>query len=257
MIRFADGEELLSQLRLACRLEPVLGGKLDTLLAVYGAGSPLCEFWVMMGEDDTPVGAMGREGGTITLALSQETDLEELAQFLPFVGGSLVEGREPWLSRLAQSLGASWESYPVLRLTGELPPKEPASPVTSLTQVYRMLCRAQEGFEAHAPYDSWLWGFSARARLERAAAFGVFLGEELVSASSVYYQGQGIGMIGSVATLPSQRGQGFAARTVASAAQWIEQRGNQPILLAADRGLVDFYKKLGFTPWGEAGQIVL
>ena len=101
MIRFLE-RELLPRWEAACRLEPVFGGKLEALLAVYGMNSPHCDFWVALDGEGLPAGGVSREGDTLTLALSQRVDTEELTQFLAAVGGSRAEGRDPYLSFLAE-----------------------------------------------------------------------------------------------------------------------------------------------------------
>lgn len=70
----------------------MFGGKLEALLAVYGMNSPHCDFWVALDGDGLPAGGVGREGDTLTLALSQSVDTEELTQFLAAVGGQLGGG---------------------------------------------------------------------------------------------------------------------------------------------------------------------
>ena len=134
MIRFLEGE-LLPQWEAACRLEPVFGGKLEALLAVYGMNSPHCDFWVALDGDGLPAGGVGREGDTLTLALSQSVDTEELTQFLAAVGGSWAEGRDPYLSSLAERCGCAPRSAPLLEYRGPSPPWA-AREADRLTDVY-------------------------------------------------------------------------------------------------------------------------
>ena len=255
MIRFLEGE-LLPQWEAACRLEPVFGGKLEALLAVYGMNSPHCDFWVALDGDGLPAGGVGREGDTLTLALSQSVDTEELTQFLAAVGGSWAEGRDPDLSSLAERCGCAPRSAPLLEYRGPSPPWA-AREADRLTDVYRLLCASDPSFEKNAPYGPWLCGFSARVRSGRAAAFLCQEGGKPVSTASVYHLGAGYGMIGSVATLPAHQGKGYASQAVLAAAGWVMCRGAIPVLLPAGEELLPFYTHLGFSPWGEAGQFFL
>lgn len=257
MIRFLEGE-LLPQWEAACRLEPVFGGKLETLLAVYGVGSLHCGFWVVLDGDGLPVGGVAREGDTFTLALSPLADAEELAQFLAAIGGSRAEGREPFLTALAKGLGGAGHRSPLLAYRGSSPPFAPlAVEADHLTAVYRLLCAADPSFVGSAPYEPWLCGFFARVRAGRASAFLCGEGGKPVSTASVYHLGAGYGMLGSVATLPEYRGKGYASQAVLAAVAWVLRRGAVPVLLPAGEELLPFYTRLGFAPLGEAGQFFL
>ena len=254
MIRFLEGE-LLPQWEAACRLEPVFGGKLETLLAVYGVGSPHCDFWVVLDKDGSPAGGVAREGDAFTLALSPGVNAEELAQFLAAVGGSWAEGREPFLTALAKGFGCTPHSSSLLAYRGPSPPFVPlVGEADRLTDVYRVLCACDPGFEQEAPYGPWLCGFSARVRAGRASAFLCWEGGKPVSTASVYHLGAGYGMIGSVATLPEYRGKGYASQAVLAAAGWVLCQGAVPVLLPAGEGLLPFYAHLGFADTGKTGQ---
>lgn len=247
MIRYLD-REWLPALERACLLEPVYGAKLETLLAVYGVGNPLCDFWVMLDGAGAPSGAMAREDGMVTLALSPAVDLAELAGFLQITGAFGAEGREPWFTQLTEEWGRPAGRSHLLAYRGPSPPEIPR-PLDSLTPVHQLLCRADPAFDA--PHGPWLCGFSARVRAGHAAAFGRMEGGVLVSTASVYFVGRGCGMIGSVATAPQHRGKGYASQAVLDAAGWVLARGALPVLLPAGEELLPFYRRLGFSPHGE------
>ncbi|KJF81978.1 GNAT family N-acetyltransferase [Photobacterium angustum] len=59
------------------------------------------------------------------------------------------------------------------------------------------------------------------------------------------------GHIGRIAIMKAARGQGLGVKVVQALVEYAKQQGYPRVDLGAQTHAVDFYRKLGFTPYGE------
>ncbi|KPA54015.1 GNAT family acetyltransferase [Photobacterium leiognathi subsp. mandapamensis] len=59
------------------------------------------------------------------------------------------------------------------------------------------------------------------------------------------------GHIGRIAIMKAARGQGLGAKVVQALVEYAQQRGYPRVDLGAQTHAVDFYRKLGFMPYGD------
>lgn len=96
--------------------------------------------------------------------------------------------------------------------------------------------------------------------LQTGKYFGVFRGDELVSAAGVhvYSRKYGVAALGNIATAPSHRGRGLGTRVTARACKsLLADVGHVGLNVKADNhAAVSCYRKLGFEPAEDYGEFM-
>lgn len=91
-------------------------------------------------------------------------------------------------------------------------------------------------------------------QLEKGVFYGIYAGEELVSAAGTHLVSPtyGVAAVGNVFTHPAHRSQGYATRATSSVVAALLQQGVRDIILNVERtneAAVHVYKKLGFETY--------
>ncbi|HEY8741066.1 MAG TPA: GNAT family N-acetyltransferase [Candidatus Dormibacteraeota bacterium] len=101
-------------------------------------------------------------------------------------------------------------------------------------------------------YGLWTDNHQLPGQLSAGVYYGVFFGDQLVSAAGTHALSlqSGVGAIGNVLTHASHRGQGLASSTTTAVAQELFARGCEDVVLNVRQGndiALVTYQKLGFT----------
>ncbi len=240
-----------------CRVldaDPVYGGRIYTLLCCYGNDCSFCDLWLIT-RGEQPVGAISLYSSVVTLVTAPPgPDYGELADFLKVIGWQQVEGMVDAVRELAGYFpGYHRFSSQVVTYSRSLPPGE-WGPVPSsqpaYSAIYGLLCQCFEDFAQDLPYEPWVCDLSCRCRRGLAAVALVRQGEEPVSTAGIYYSAPGSTVVGGVATRPDCRGKGYARQAIYACVRLLQEQGKTPYLITAHNGLVPFYTRMGFSPYG-------
>lgn len=207
--------------------------KIAASATAYGTGKPFCMVW-RQGET-----LICRIDGNMTL-YGQDFDGDEVKSFINAVGTNTLTCSVD----AAEKLGLPFERFYVLKATKGIQTAADFSP--SCDTVYNLLSEGDDGSIALPERTSFIADLSHRTRHGTAAA--------CVYKSSVcvapYITDDGA-LICGVATEKQSRGSGFAGICVAALVNHI----NRPTFVICEPQLVPFYKKFGFTDWGENAKI--
>ena len=219
----------------ACGADP-FGCRIVTALRAYGQTGP-AEVWLQT-RGGRISAALCRVDGEVTLCAGHAAD-KELLGFLSFLGC-----RSILLPRgiLPAGWGTIAESGWVMRWRGE--PGLGAANTTAPT--VRSLFSLLTAAGLVSPDDGVYADLSHKLRHGLVRASGrVDAKGELLSCAMTVAESHGAAVIGGVATLPGQRGKGFAGELVRGMASALTAEGKQVFLFC--RGdLVSFYRRLGF-----------
>lgn len=241
MIVLAEHPELLQK---ACELFPASGTQIYGYFSRYGNGYPFCTTWLCKEEDGTVWGAFGRYNGALRLSCGELTpeQMEEIREFLGITGCVTLEASASAVHALFP--GETAKTGEVLEYRGSLPEdlSERINPSPNPDDIFLILKESDPEFAAAARYEEWLC--DAFHLCNHDAGWFCAVGKE--AAAGVNALSPNYGLIGSVATVPSARGQGYASLLTGWCVRTILERGKIPILLASDERAARLYHRLGF-----------
>lgn len=207
--------------------------KIASSIRAYGSARPFCTAWR---QDETLI---CRIDGNMTL-YGDDFDAEEMKKFISAVGAKSLSCSV----NAAERLGYPYKKYSVLRATRGMAAQADFEP--SCDEVYRLLSEGSDGDIALPERTAFIADLSHRIRHGTAIA-AVYKSAVCV----VPYMTDYGALICGVATEKSARGSGFAGMCVAGTVN----RLSRPTFVICSESVIPFYKKFGFSEWGENAEI--
>lgn len=201
--------------------------KIRSLLLAYGTNYDFCRFFT--GENVV----LAQLNGDFIISDFGETDFGELAEFLNFSGFSEIFCSEYLGLLLDKQLGVKQEIVNLMRFAGV--PEKNALEILAPADAFRII---KTGFDFD--FEMWYLDMSHRVRHGVSRLYGLD-----GAALAVQYNQNGEALISQVATLPENRGKGYARRLVSAVCAELHE--SEVFVLCEDR-LLGFYEKIGFVP---------
>ena len=245
MIVLAEHPELLQK---ACDLFPASGTQIYGYFSRYGNSYPFCTTWLCLEEDGAVWGAFGRYNGALRLSCGELTpeQIGEIREFLGITGCVTLEASASAVHALFPE--GTCKTGEVLEYHGALPTisSERINEAPNPDDIFPILKESDPEFAAAAQYEEWLC--DAFHLCNHDAGWFCTVGKE--AAAGVTALSPDYGLIGSVATVPSARGQGYASLLTGWCVRKLMERGKTPILLASDERAARLYHRIGFETTG-------
>lgn len=256
MIRFLDSEPDPGFLS-ALYYDTVTGNRIYTLYNLYGYESRNVMFWVQLDEDNAAVAVLAGDGDALHICASDNADVNELEDFIHFMGFRTVYTSANLSSVAGMSLSGTVN---VMSYTGShVRLNDLDSPMCEtprrLMDVYSLLSDCDESFAAETSLENWYAHTSLLLRRGFGHCLGLYNNGKLVSTAGVYVTGQSHAIIGGVATLPEYRGQGYAGALISHLVSIITGENRVPVVLVEDINHAAWYNSLGFIPCGETYEL--
>lgn len=215
--------------------------RITALADTYGFEQSFALFWVQRIEE-TPVAALSRIDGNLTLCCTDKADFEEISAFIGAVGFSSFTADGKALSKLGMT--ASDSSY-IVEYQGFFPiDKSGVLEDFDKRALYDLLCEC--GFEM-GDYGAFLADYCSRLN-KGTAKLAAFEEDGLLACASALFIGKKSVLLGAVATRKAARGRGLASKLVTALAD--ELKDKKVFLFCRNDGLLDFYEKIGFVKVG-------
>lgn len=251
MIVLAQDAGLLAE---ACALFPASGTQIYGYFSRYGNQYPFCTTWLCQEEDGAVWGAMGRYNQSLRLSCGYpllRERLGEVMEFLRISGCGTLEGPLPVLENL--HMDSEIQSGSVMEYRGAVPETAAKQIDVSprLDDVFQILRGSDPAFDAQVRFDEWLC--DASHCLRHGGGWYAAVGKS--ATAGVTALSPGYGLIGSVATLPGERGRGYAILLVKWCVRRVLETGRIPVLMAADERAASLYRGIGFAETGRWGII--
>lgn len=233
MIVLADENNIGELLQLVSKAD-INACRIACLLESYGTGYDFAKFWIQYDDSGKPVSAAARYYSDITLFTSEDSDIDELKEFIGITGGSRFKNDDSVVMRLA-----SRENIRTAVKDGA-----EMIPSPDLNRVYRLLesCR-ESGFDVPR-YEDFILDMSHKIRHGTALCAAVEYQGEYVSCAMTVAQSESCAVIGAVAVKKGSRRLGFGSACVS---HLCEMLGSREIFIVRlkDRNR-EFYERLGF-----------
>lgn len=237
MIVLAD-ESTVAELKRLSLGKNIHACRIACLLDSYGLSYDFCRFWLQLDEGGRAVSAVSKYYSDVTAALTEESSIAELREFIDVIGADSISSDKP-LADMGDNVTMRLEALkkPVSIAVGSFD-CEP-----DLKEVYRLLGSCRE--ELAVPgYEDFMLDMSHKLRHNTAMCVSLREKDRLVSCAMTVSQSQTCAVIGAVATEKSQRGRGFGSACVYELCKRLSDR---EILLLRERDKnKGFYESLGF-----------
>lgn len=251
-------EQHLDAFLAAVELEPVSGARIQTLYNMFGLGYKNVDFWVQINRLGQPAAAISRYGGQLAVSDSLQADLEELEEFIRFQGGYTQLSASPILCGLLRDLGRTRHFYRMVRNGPPFEEEFEAIIKPPLSDVYDLLCAVDRDFEDNTNRGAWHVHTSHLVRHKLGYCVGIQDEDsKLVSIGGVYNIGKTHGVIGGLATLPEEKGQGYAGTICRYLTNQILAAEKTPALYAATESLTVYYGSMGYVEKGRWSEVIL
>ncbi len=205
--------------------------KIRALWMAYSAKYDFCRFYA----SENAVVCV-QDGDAVLCVTGESCDFDELADFFTFCGVRKIFCSEEAGKRLSKLIGCKLQSVNLMCFAGE-PLSAEIETAPPLQEVFEVI---QQAFLlSEAAYEPWYLDMSHKIRHGVSKAYR--LGGSVVI---VQYHQNGEALLSQVATLPSERGKGNAAKLIkAVCAEYI---GSAVRIICSDE-LIPFYRKIGFV----------
>ena len=233
------------------RLEQACPAEAATIWAeqvVLGYG--LSCLWQQKNQDQTTALLLRNTMGGLTLALTEQSDPEELTEFLQVIGWSSLTLPGGWSEKLHLP-DIQTEECLVMEWT-EAEAAMPFGWQVGELSAAKLLENTLLSFGEVIPkweQEEWLWAFGLRMRRGKAMAAALRQREELLAAAALSHIGRTGALVGFVGTPPAQRGNGYGRRLAAALAAQAKQQGLRPLLCCKPQ-LEKLYRTAGFAAIG-------
>lgn len=205
--------------------------KIRSLLMAYGTKYDFCRFYLAENA------FIAQLNGDFIVCGDGETDAAEFAEFLGFCGFSSVFCSKKLGEVLSKKLGSDAKIVNLMRFDRNVVNygSDIVTPKTlSPSEAYSVI---KTGFEIE--FEPWYLDMSHRVRHNISRLYGL-----CGSALAVQYAVNGEALISQVATLPDQRGKGFASRLILSVCGELR---DYSVYVLCENELTGFYRKNGFA----------
>lgn len=217
--------------------------KIQALFKTYGNKYSFADFWIQSADT-----AVCRVDGNLTIECTENSDFDELKQFLNYIPFNTVSIDEKYCECL--NLKTSLSSY-IVKYNGGFK-DEIIRCDDNYRDVYNLLVSC--GFEL-GDYDSYLSDFVSRINSQCAFLVSRYENKKLAATASALFVGKTDALLGAVATDKKFRGKGYATQLVTSLASYYGNEKNV-FLFCREDSLADFYKKCGFCVTGRWAQVI-
>ena len=216
--------------------------KIRALYKTYGNGYKVADFWVQ-----SPDTAVCMVDGNLTVECTENSDFDELKQFLNFIPYSTLLFDEKFCCQLGFE---NFETSFIVKYCGNTN-NEIIAADDNYKGVYNLLISS--GFEL-GDYSSFLADFVSRINAGCAFLTSLYSDNRLAATASALYIGNNDVLLGAVATDKNLRGRGYASKLVSSLASYYGKEKNVYLFCRED-SLAKFYEKCGFCIKGRWAQI--
>ncbi len=228
----------------------VFGTRISAYYKTYGTAFPFALFYLQE-TDGQITAALCRIDGDMTLCCNDNSDFEEINEFISAIGYSSLlcdTGVCAKLKKMPIRSGLIVEFNDDRKIYNENYTDCIANSF-DLSDIYDILnC---SGFEGLADKSSWLSDVYIRLNHGTAYIAHTIENGKTVACAMVLFETEKAALIGAVATLPEYRGKGYASTLVDSLAKGMNKKGKRVELLCVNNSIINFYNKLSFYKTGE------
>ncbi len=209
----------------------------------YKSGSD--NAWRQVDSEDNTIALLSSVDGNFTLITTENTDFEEIKEFLEFFGCESILSDVP--------ITSSAKSYALFKFSCNKASEDDsdycvldgASTVGQYKKFYSLLFA-----DVQSDFDLWYCDFSKKIVNNDAKAICLKQDEKLVSIATAPMIYKNTAIISGVYTLKNCRNKGFSKATIYKLIEELKKDNVTNIYLWCEKDVEEFYKKIGFEITG-------
>ena len=222
----------------------------------YGANMRFADFWCQYDEKNIAVSAVCRIDNQVTLYTTENSDIEEIADFISFL--------KPFSILCDNKVALKSDSY--VKQTGMVLKYNSDSVINQSEQsikvvrtpdikkIYTLLTSTEFENFTNVDFESFYLDLSHKIRHSCARAYAVFDGDNIISCAVVPFETRDCAIISAVATDKSYRNKGIASSLLKSVISDLQLESKSIYIYREIDKNIDFYKGLNFSEksvWSE------
>lgn len=215
----------------------------------YRPGLPFVDYWLITGESGAVTGAAARNGSSVILLLTPQSDLEEIGAFVSLSGAQAVlcDGSCSLNLHGTVSEGVVMQTNRPVALAG-------AAPVTDtpgLRDAYRLLTACASAHFAVPPFEDFYVDMNHKLRHHAARMRGVPAADgQLAAMALTVAETKRQAVLGAVCCHPRYRRSGYGTRVVGALVNSLTAEAKTVWLHRAQNENAAFYRNMGFAACG-------
>lgn len=205
----------------------------------YKSGSD--NAWRQIDESGNTIAFLSSVDGNFTLITTENTDFEEIKEFLEFFGCKSVLSDAPLFSSAKSYVLFKFSHSKVLKTNFDYCVLDSASTVSQYKEFHSLLFADLEN-----DFDLWYCDFSKKIVNNDAKAICLKQGEKPVSIATAPMIYKNTAIISGVYTLKNCRNKGFSKATIYKLIEELKKDNVTDIYLWCEKDVEEFYEKIGF-----------
>ncbi len=224
-----------------CKDNP-FGTRIAALYLTYGSDCRFADFWYQQ-IDNNITAAIAKVSGDITLCICNNTDFQELNEFLNVIGYQSLTYNSDFSEKLCitPSDGGLIVEFSDTPVQYDAPIKNYAE----LSEVYDLISSQGVGFLTDKL--SWIADISYRLKHNTAKLGVIFEENRLAACAMILFETPDNAFLGAVATYPQYRGKGYSRKIL----HYLLKNNKKSFLFCRENGIISFYREVGFKPIGK------
>lgn len=232
-----------------CDGDPI-GTRVGAYLKAYRTNMDFAMFWEQI-NDGKITSAVSRIDGDMTVCVSENTDYDELSEFVHIIGFNTLFSQAEFFRKI----NLDCVQGDILKFNGKNKFDDSVGFNIEPAALYDLVCRANSTEVRKEEYLPWLSDFTFRQRRNMLRAVGIYDSGELVSCAMTSAETSISAVISGVATDENFRCRGLAEKCVLALADSLIKLKKENIFVMTENGeLTKYYKHLGFDKIGEWGR---
>lgn len=244
MLKLLDENEL-SEIQKICQ-NSIIGTRICSYALSYGFNKSFLMFWGDI-KDEGPVTIVAKFDNTMSILTTNETDFEELSEFIEIIDADeiVTDERTAFCLNLNESdtkQGFMYSGYTELPLIAEEPD------VDDFREIYNLISIAIPGafINTREAYLSFLSDFTYRANRGFAKAVCIKNCGKVVACALTSAESESCALLSGIACSESYRKYGYGKQVVLSLAQHFIRENKKAYVIALNESAEGFYKHIGF-----------
>lgn len=230
--------------------------RIGSLYSTYGIDKTFVNFWVQLDDNDRITSVISMLDFQMTLYLTQNSNMDEIEKFIYITGTksvltdykyNLILNNFKKLSGDILKFDYNSNTHTVNNQINTTSPK--------VKDLYRLLNSVYDS--NFVDKNSFCLDVSHKLLKKASRIYTIINNNELVSCAMTVAEFQNTAIIGAVATLKSNRSNGFATDLVISLSDKLTQEGKSVYVYTDNSKINEFYNKIGFNKDGKWNEFAI
>ena len=236
---------MIKEIQNECEISGVNSPLLARIFIAFKYKSGSDNAWLQLNEKGSMTALLSSVENNFTIALTQEADLEEIKEFLRFVGCRSIVSNIPLNEAPKEHSLFEFKEAKVPSSTADFLVLNNEASTNDYKEIYSLLYS-----DAAVNFENWYYGFSKRIAKNDAKAVALRQNGEALAMALAPMIFNSSAIISGVFTLTEHRNKGYSRTVIYKLIEELEKVGVSQCFLWCEKSLESFYEKIGFEKIG-------